>query len=930
MKFLWTAILFAAFAAFAFGQGTETTYQGQLQNSSVAASGSFDFEFALFDSGGVQIGPTLTRNGVAVSGGIFSVNLDFGSGFPGATRFLEIRVRQSGGGGFTTLSPRQPVTSAPYSIKSLTSNSADTATNASTALTATNFAGNLAGDVTGTQSTTRVVRLQTQNVASTPPLDGQVLKFTGGQWMPGTDNTGAGGGGDITGVTAGTGLAGGGATGNVTLNIANGGVGTAQLADGGVTGAKIPTGQVVKNVNGIQDSVTLAAGSNISITPSGNTLTIASTGGGGGDITGVTAGTGLTGGGTTGNVTLNIANGGVGTAQLADSSVTDAKIATVSGAKVTGTVANATTAANATQLGGVAASQYLQTNGNGSGLTNLNASSITTGTLANARLGQIPTANIADSAVTSAKIAGGQVVKSLNGLEDNVTLAAGANISITPSGNTLTIASTGGGVGGSGTPGTIPLWVGGTTLSNSIIKEQSLNVGIGTTTPPETKLTLLTATSDYGLTHTDGTIKLTTYIGSIGGNIPSGFLGTRSNHPLSFFTNNSFPNNGAASLTIQTNGRVSIGSNTASAQLDVQGGSGTGVFATGTTGVSGTTDNGIGVSGSAVSGGGIGVFGGSVSGSGVYGQTQVTSLNNAGVFGFNSNSGGIGVIGEANVGNATGVYGVSKISTGFGIYGRNTFGGYAGFYDGRLRVTGVIEKPGGGFKIDHPLDPENKYLVHSFVESPDMKNLYDGTVTTDAEGEAEITLPDWFAALNRDFRYQLTCIGVFAQAIIGEKIKNNRFKIKTSLPNVEVSWQVTGTRQDAWANKNRLPVEEPKGPIERGFYQNPDAFGQPTEKGLDWAFRPAQMKEEKERREKEAREQSDKTTPPTARPRSPLSVETIRKHMEVDKMGIKNVCMRVGLGILIFPRNAITQSGGAFVVTKCVVAGRWLVARVFR
>ncbi|MDQ3010512.1 MAG: hypothetical protein M3X11_07395 [Acidobacteriota bacterium] len=75
------------------------------------------------------------------------------------------------------------------------------------------------------------------------------------------------------------------------------------------------------------------------------------------------------------------------------------------------------------------------------------------------------------------------------------------------------------------------------------------------------------------------------------------------------------------------------------------------------------------------------------------------------------------------------------------------FATYAGYFTGKALVGGLLEKPGGGFKIDHPLEPENKYLIHSFVESPDMKNLYDGTVTTDAQGEAEIALPDWFAAL---------------------------------------------------------------------------------------------------------------------------------------------------------------------------------------
>ena len=237
---LFFVFLFSAFVFLpgANAQNTETTYQGQLQSSSTPANGSFDFEFLLFDalSGGTQIGSTITQNGVAVANGIFSVNLDFGANFPGANRFLEIHVRPAGGGAFTPLLPRQPINSTPYSIRSL---NAGTAT---TAATATSFTGNLSGDVTGPQSATAVSRLRGRDVASTAPLNGQVLKFnsTTNQWEPDTDNTGAGGGGGtITGVTPGTGLSGGGATGNVTLNIANGGVGTTQLADGSVTDAKI-------------------------------------------------------------------------------------------------------------------------------------------------------------------------------------------------------------------------------------------------------------------------------------------------------------------------------------------------------------------------------------------------------------------------------------------------------------------------------------------------------------------------------------------------------------------------------------------------------------------------------------------------------------------------------------------------------------------
>ena len=137
---------------------------------------------------------------------------------------------------------------------------------------------------------------------------------------------------------------------------------------------------------------------------------------------------------------------------------------------------SAASADNALSLGGIAASQYLQTNGNGSSLTNLNADNIATGTINNARLGLIPTANIADTAVTAPKIAGSQVVKSLNTLKDNVTLAAGTNITITPAGSTLTIASASGGVGGSGTTNSIPFWSAGTTLGNSQITQSANGV----------------------------------------------------------------------------------------------------------------------------------------------------------------------------------------------------------------------------------------------------------------------------------------------------------------------------------------------------------------------------------------------------------------------------------------------------------------------
>jgi hypothetical protein len=103
------------------------------------------------------------------------------------------------------------------------------------------------------------------------------------------------------------------------------------------------------------------------------------------------------------------------------------------------------------------------------------------------------------------------------------------------------------------------------------------------------------------------------------------------------------------------------------------------------------------------------------------------------------------------------VFVLSSLKFGSAIYGTTT-NGLAAYLDG-VYIRGPLQKPAGQFKIDHPLDPANKYLSHSFVESPDMKNIYDGVVALDDKGEAEIELPDWFGALNKDFRYQLTAIG---------------------------------------------------------------------------------------------------------------------------------------------------------------------------
>jgi len=150
---------------------------------------------------------------------------------------------------------------------------------------------------------------------------------------------------------------------------------------------------------------------------------------------------------------------------------------------------------------------------------------------------------------------------------------------------------------------------------------------------------------------------------------------------------------------------------------------------------------------------------------------------------------------------------------------------------GNLNVTGSISKGSGTFRIDHPLDPANKYLVHSFVESPEMMNIYSGNVVTNGSGFATVTLPSYFEAANKDFRYQLTVIGTFADAIIKEKISNNRFVIQTNEPNVEVSWSVTAVRADKYANKYRVQVEEEKET--KGTYIHPELYNESEEQSVN-------------------------------------------------------------------------------------------------
>jgi hypothetical protein len=433
---------------------------------------------------------------------------------------------------------------------------------------------------------------------------------------------------------------------------------------------------------------------------------------------------------------------------------------------------------------------------------------------------------------------------------------------------------------GGGTSGQLTKWLGtdgaSFTLGNSIITEDKFGlIGIGTTAPTS-KLTVkgMIETTLGGYKFPDGSLQTTAGLSSVfhdatlAGNGKSG-TPLRVAVPLIL---SGAPNNLNAIVSVFSIGSDPIFGGGGTAILGLGGDSpdygGTGVYAEG-----GKANGAPGFGGSGVfAKGGFGAHGG---GSGVSAMGGGGTPGDRGGDGVTAKGGidsGIGVRAEGGFGNQSvggiGVLAQGGMGGGFpqgfeggiGVWAQGGSGirgdGLAGKFVGNVDVTGTLSKGAGSFKIDHPLDPENKYLYHSFVESPEMMNIYNGNVTTDENGDATVTLPEWFESLNKDFRYQLTVIGQFAQAIVASEVIDHHFAIKTSAANVKVSWQVTGVRQDAYAKAHRIKVEEDKPERERGYYLHPEVFNQPEEKSVEWARQPLVMKEMKRQQLKEEQKRS--------------------------------------------------------------------------
>ena len=208
-----------------------------------------------------------------------------------------------------------------------------------------------------------------------------------------------------------------------------------------------------------------------------------------------------------------------------------------------------------------------------------------------------------------------------------------------------------------------------------------------------------------------------------------------------------------------------------------------------------------------------------------------TSSNSIGVRGFST--GDYGVYGSSS--SSVGVRGYS--SSGYGVSGYSG-SSHAGHFVGTCYATSFTTVSSPTVRLDHPLVPATKVLAHAAVVSDEAATLYSGTVTTDADGQATVSLPDWLEALNTELRYQLTPIGAAAPGLyVKAKLRDGAFSIAGASPGQEISWQLTGVRRDAYAAAHPLVVESRKTGNEKGRYLTTLELGQPEIKGVDWEAR---------------------------------------------------------------------------------------------
>ena len=802
--------------------GTAFTYQGELRTSGVPTSGPHDLRFRLYDaaSGGNQVGSTICSDDIATSEGRFTIVLDFGSQFSGQQRFLEIDVRAdtglgcANGAGFITLAPRQPLTGAPNAIFALTAASASTA---STAASATN-AGQLNGQ-------TGAFYQNAGNLTSGTIPDARISGvYSGALALSNASNT-------ITGAFSGSGA---GLIGLNASSIVNG-----TLADARLTA----------NVAMLHTNQTFTGGKAFSTAPA------------------FTAAAGSPFFVTSNSLVANL---------------------------------------NADLLDGVHASAFLQSIPVPLTLSGSNP-------LSHIISGENAAATNNSYGVYGRSTAGSGVTYGIFGRTDSTNGIGTEGFASAPTGQTIGVRGTTSSPDGRGVYGyatglsgtTTGVWGRTSSTSGRAVfgtAEATSGVTYGGRFEND-------STSGFGVfgraTAASGdTFGLWGQSDSTSG---FGVFGEQ--------TATSGTTHGVYGRSASTAGRGLFGYASAASgatyggyfQTQSTGGYGAFGYATATSGTTyglfGQSDStaGRGVYGlaSTSSGTNYGVYGrsDSTSGRGVYGLASATTGTNHGGYFQSDSTTGRGVIGYASATTGdtrggyfscwstagTGVHGLAFASSGttnggrfeswstsgWGVYGTTSatgagdtpYGvrgyastatsGYAVYALGDMGASGV--KP---FRIDHPSDPENKYLLHYAAESPEVINFYRGTVTLDGAGEAVVELPPYFASINKDPSYQLTAVGApmpmlhlaeeVTEAALAEGERAGpgvvppicSFRIAGGAAGGKVSWRVEALRNDLRIRLHGAPVEREKTGPERGKYQHPEYYGQPPERGMDASSAP--------------------------------------------------------------------------------------------
>jgi hypothetical protein len=632
------------------------------------------------------------------------------------------------------------------------------------------------------------------NIAS----NGQI-NFATGQTFPGT----------ITGVTAGAGLSGGGNSGNVSLSVPSNGITNSMLQNSALTvnpgGGMTGGGKISLGGSAALGLQSCGANQILEFVSSAWTCTNPAVG----TITGVTAGTDLTGGGSSGNVTLNVDTTKVVTGVVAGTDLTGG-----------GTGGVQTLNLDTTKVPQLNAANTFTGNQTVSG--NLSATGVVTGSAFNIGSNLFAFGSFANSNAFMG-FAGNST---MSGFSNTATGVAALSADTSGHDNTASgyaaLAFNSGGLGNSavGSEALLSNTSGGdneasgaaalhsNTTGDYNTADGAFALGLNTTASENTAVGFGALQSNLGSNNTAVGVNAgepTNYQNTTGAN--NTFVGSNSNPGTQLNLNNA--------TAVGANSQVTASNSLVLGSIN------------GVNGATADTTVGIGTTTPVPSGlpdGSTTTL--NVVGNNTYVPLVVQSPSTFGTWMLlnNTSTGGK---------NWAILSAASGDGEGAGNLGITNFTGTSTIYlEGNVVVGGNLSKGGGSFKIDHPLDPANKYLYHSFVESPDMMDVYNGNVITSKQGLATVVLPNYFEALNRDFRYQLTVIGQFAQAMVAKEISRNRFTIKTNKPGVKVSWQVTGIRHDAYANAHRIPVEEDKLPQEQGHYLHPELFGASS----DWAI----------------------------------------------------------------------------------------------